>query len=107
MFMNPAAVPRASGRITSNTEAKMFASYRPLKNPQAISATISHPTEVVSPHSTTKGAPPRTPTACTIMRPPGVRLRRMSASQPPSGDPAVLASCTKIVAVSPAAARLR
>ena len=62
------------------------------------------PTEGVRPHSATNGAPPRTPIICTAMRPRGVRRRNVSASQPPTGAPAMLASCTKIVAVSPAIA---
>ena len=82
----------------------MLASYRPLKNPQAVSATISMPTEDVSPHRTTNGAPHSTPIICTAMRPRGERRRSVSASQPPTGAPAMLASCTKIVAVSPAIA---
>ena len=39
-FMNPAALPRASGGTTSNTDAKILASYSPLKNPHNVSATI-------------------------------------------------------------------
>jgi len=76
-----------------------------LKNPHAVSATISSPTDDVRPHKTTNGAPPKTPIVCTIMRPRGVRRRSVSASQPPTGAPAMLASCTKMVAVSPAIAR--
>ena len=62
------------------------------------------PTDGVRPHSATNGAPPSTPIICTARRPRGVRRRHVSASQPPTGAPAMLASCTKIVAVRPAIA---
>src|SRR5690349_18670762 len=92
VFIQPAALPRASGGTTSNSDAKMLPSYSPLKKPQEVSATINHPTEFVSPHNTTKGAPQISPNACTMSRPPGQRARRVSASQPPSGDPIMLAN---------------
>src|ERR1051325_10224713 len=62
-FIQPAALPLASGCTTSNSEAKILPSYIPLKKPQKVRATISHPTEVVSPHNTTKGAPQINPSA--------------------------------------------
>jgi len=67
-----------------------------------------HQTTVPRPSTriTTNGAPASTPIACTIIRPPGERRRSTSAIQPPSGEPIMLASCTKMVAVSPAMARL-
>ena len=79
----------------------MLASYRPLKKPHSVSATISVPTDWVRPQTTTNGAPPNMPIACTAIRPRGDRRRHQSASQPPIGAPAMLASCTKIVAVRP------
>lgn len=63
--------------------------------------------DCVQPHNTTKGAPPMSPTAWIHMRPPGVLRRSASAHQPPIGEPAMLASCTKMVAVNPEAARLK
>src|SRR5580692_12964428 len=98
-LMKPAAVPRASGRTTSNSDAKIFASYIPLQNPHAVNATISDVTDRVMPHHATNGAPHSTPAACTMMRPRGVRVLKMSASHPPVIDPRTLANCTKIVAV--------
>ena len=92
MFMNPAAVPRASGRTTSNNDAKIFASYMPLNKPHAVSASTNTRTECVNPHSATNGAPHNRPNACTRMRPRGVRERRKSAIQPPESEPTMLAS---------------
>src|ERR1039458_1527565 len=100
----PAAVPRASGRTTSNSEAKMFASYMPLQNPHSVSATMSEVTDRVMPHHATNGAPHKTPVACTRMRPRGVFVRRKSASHPPVREPRTLAAWTKNVAVNPATA---
>src|SRR5262249_9189372 len=70
IFMNPAAVPRASSGTTSNIDAKMFASYIPLKNPQAVRATMRTAVDFVKPQRTTKGAPANTPIACTSARLP-------------------------------------
>ena len=61
---------------------------------QRYQVTISQPMEPVSAHQTANGASNRIPTACTKMRPPGVRLRSVSASHPPIGEPVRLASCT-------------
>ena len=101
MFMNPAVLPRASGGTTSNADAKMFASYSPLQNPHNVNETTSVATDAVMPQRTTNGAPPRTPTVWTAMRPRGERRRHRSASQPPTGAPTMLASCTNTVAVRP------
>src|SRR5260370_23869787 len=104
VFIQPAALPRASGGTTSKSDAKILPSYNPLKKPQNVRATIIHPTEFVKPHSTTKGAPQISPNACTMSRPPGHRARSASASQPPNGDPVMLANWAKTVAVRPAVA---
>ena len=94
-------MPRASGGTTSNDRREDVGVVQPLKNPQNVSATISVPTDAVRPQTTTNGAPPSMPIACTAMRPRGDRRRQASASQPPTGAPAMLASWTKIVAVRP------
>jgi hypothetical protein len=76
-----------------------------LKKPQQVSAMISVATDDVMPQIATNGAPANMPIACTAIRPPGLRCRHQSASQPPTGAPARLASCTKSVAVRPDIAR--
>ncbi len=106
-FMTPVAVPRTSGRITSNRDAKMFASYNSLNKPQTTNPAISHPMLPVSAHNTANGASHSTPAACTRIRPPGHRRRSESAIQPPATDPIRLAVWIYKVAVSPAMAGFR
>src|SRR2546427_11505373 len=86
VFIQPAALPHASGGTTSKSDAKILPSYNPLKKPQNVRATIIHPTEFVKPHRTTKAAPQISARACTMSRAPGHLQRSASASQPPTED---------------------
>src|SRR5512138_3281870 len=92
MFMNPAVRPRADGGTRSNADAKIFASYRPLKKPQQVSAKTRVVTDDVRPQIATNGAPANMPIAWTPTRPAGERRRHQSAAHPPTGAPARLAS---------------
>src|ERR1051325_4499855 len=75
MFITPTTVPRISGGVTSNIEAKMLASYIPLKKPHPTKATMTKASEVVAPVRTTKGRPRSSAPPCSAHPPASVAAR--------------------------------
>ena len=86
-FMNPAAVPRASGWHDVEHRREDVGVVETLEEPPHRERQRSaSPTDEVNPQAATQGAPPRTPTVCTMSRPRGDRRRQRVRQPAADGD---------------------